>query len=101
MNTAQHTPGPWVITEGDALTNFIYDDLGEDGCLEPIASVSHGDPVELDANTLLIAAAPELLALAYKVAGLNPVAGEIGAGMLAQLVEAASIAIGKATGSQP
>lgn len=62
MNTAQHTPGPWVIMEGDALTNFIYDDLGEDGCMEPIASVSHGDPAELDANTRLIAAAPELLA---------------------------------------
>lgn len=50
-----------------------------------------------DEHARMIAAVPELLDLCYKVASLNRDAGEIGAGMLAQIVDQAHAAIAKAT----
>ena len=59
--TNAHTPGPWIIERGDSTTNFIYDNLGEDGYLGTLAMVEHGDIAQLEANTRLIASAPDLL----------------------------------------
>lgn len=45
----------------------------------------------------LMSASPELLKLAQRVAALNPNVAEIGAGMLASLVEDARAAVAKAS----
>jgi hypothetical protein len=67
--------------------------------LFPIAFFEMGWLKEVDeANGLLIAASPELFALAERVARLNRDAGEIGAGMLAQLVDEARAVVAKAKG---
>lgn len=93
MNTqAQYTPGPWEARESCVI--------GPNGrvvvaCVEGF--VSRGDNDEDYATARLIAAAPELLALALRVSSLNPDAGEIGDGTLHQLVDAARAALAKAT----
>lgn len=69
----KHTPGPW-----DASGLTVYDT-----CLDGVASTHTA------ADARLIAAAPELADLCEMVARLNPAAGEIGAGMLANMVEKA------------
>jgi hypothetical protein len=59
MNTAKHTPGPWVVSAGRVITTSsgqFYLTYGKD---------KHGNPlfkdfVELDNNTHLIAAAPAM-----------------------------------------
>lgn len=53
------TPGPWTILLNQP--NFVRAHSEETGKLEPVASVYHFNG-ELDANALLIAAAPDLLA---------------------------------------
>ena len=58
-----HTPGPWLQEEVTSTERHVFDSLGEDGLLGPIAIIQHGDPAELEANALLIAAAPELLSV--------------------------------------
>lgn len=60
MTDSKFTPGPWIIERGDSTANFIYDNQAEDGYLGAIATVEHGDPDELEANTRLIARAPDL-----------------------------------------
>ncbi len=62
MNTAKHTPGPWVVSAGRVITTSsgqFYLTYGKD---------KHGNPlfkdfVELDNNTHLIAAAPAMYTL--------------------------------------
>jgi hypothetical protein len=56
------------------------------------------DKLQSDNHAHLLAAAPELLEVCEKVAALNRDAGEIGEGMLCQLVDAACAAIAKAKG---
>lgn len=84
--TIKHTPGPWVV-------NLDQVDCGE-GKLSIEAPGEYfiaqvDSSANQEANARLIAAAPELLKLAQRVAALNRDAGQIGAGMLATLVDEA------------
>ena len=86
--TDKHTPGPLEV-----YLNRVVADWDNDGmtviaeapfywnrkCLRP----------QGEANARLIAKAPELHALALRIARLNRDAGEIGSGMLASLVDEA------------
>lgn len=59
----RHTPGPWEIHEygeDDAPTLVIHKDSATRVCFLATPG-SHGDPVRIEADALLIAAAPELL----------------------------------------
>ena len=85
-----HTSGEWVYDHGDVAIG------GEVCVLSP--GPDSASRAEVCANARLIAACPELFALAYRVANLNEKAGEIGAGMLAQIVTEARAAVSKATG---
>lgn len=88
---AEHTPGPWFVhgpaigtgpTESDPCGYEVAHMLNPyKGCI--------GGRDRVDANARLIAKAPELHALALRIARLNRDAGEIGAGMLASLVDEA------------
>lgn len=82
----KHTPGPWITFQprGDGSVPVRTDGLGLTICY-----VHDGAICDAIANAHLIAAAPELADLCEMVARLNPVAGEIGAGMLANMVEKA------------
>lgn len=104
---ASFTPGPWHVGAGNGAGS-VFADVGrmrlENGgtTLFPIAFFEMGWLKEVDeANGLLIAASPELFALAERVARLNRDAGEIGAGMLAQLVDEARAVVAKAKGETP
>jgi len=63
-----HTNGPWQAkhkrTLGDPMVPFLVYDIGKEGD-PPLACVSNADvymkPDELEANALLMAAAPEML----------------------------------------
>lgn len=67
LKAPSHTPGPWLEEEVTSTERHVFDSLGEDGLLGPIAVIAHGDPDELKANARLIAAAPELLAELIKM----------------------------------
>ena len=86
--TDKHTPGPWRVcranpspTTGEWLIAGI-----DPGYLAEVRDLGRG---QCEANARLIAKAPELHALALRIARLNRDAGEIGAGMLASLVDEA------------
>lgn len=61
-----------------------------------IMKTIYGDGEEARANAKAASATGALLRLAVRVANLNKAAGEIGAGMLAQLVDEAAAALRKA-----
>ena len=86
--TGKHTPGPW--TQGRSNTGRTCVWVG--GSREPehgLGPCSEWIDCETEANARLIAKAPELHTLALRIARLNRDAGEIGAGMLAALVDEA------------
>ena len=72
-----HTSGPWQAkhkrTLGDPMVPFLVYDIGKEGD-PPLACVSNADvymkPDELEANALLMAAAPEMLAALEKLTTL-------------------------------
>lgn len=94
--SAKHTPAPWAATPESNGKEWGVD-AGRWGIC--ICADAPGSGTA-EANARLIAAAPELLQLAIRVSMLNKNCHEIGAGMLASLVDGAAAAIAKATGEQ-
>ena len=97
--TDKHTQGPWRVLIDDCSNLagrpgvFASEELDcsivhWDGFVQEYYRSARGDR-EILANARLIAKAPELHALALRIARLNRDAGEIGAGMLASLVDEA------------
>lgn len=96
MSGAKHTPGPWVAKRLATYSEPGHVILWPDKGGTQMRRVDYrGNFTAGDAH--LVAAARELLQLAQRVASLNPTAGQIGAGMLASLVEDAIAAVAKAT----
>lgn len=98
--TMKHTPGPWNVDSfADGDLNLIY---GSDGefvtyCnANPNRGSDHGERAQ--ANARLIAAAPRMHSLVERVANLNAAIGEIGPGMLAQLVAEANAILEEVNG---
>lgn len=81
--TGKHTPGPWHCR------GFPTISAGKGNGMVAKVLERYMDRAEREANARLIAKAPELHALALRIARLNRDAGEIGAGMLASLVDEA------------
>ena len=86
--TDKHAPGPWRVCRANpSPTTGEWLIAGPDsGYLAELRDLGRG---QCEANARLIAKAPELHALAMRIARLNRDAGEIGAGMLASLVDEA------------
>lgn len=91
----KHTPGPWDVECDPSHFGTMTTIVGggnRDKFLPREMMVQVGGYAGMqaaEANARLIAAAPELADLCEMVARLNPAAGEIGAGMLANMVEKA------------
>lgn len=81
-----HTPGPWFVFGNK---HCVGGSLGDETSLIAMCGAARRTTQENEANARLVAVAPELLALAYRVARLNAAAGEIGPGMLTPLAEEA------------
>ena len=93
MNT-KHTPGPWIVTEGDEWTSDVHTEDESNGKRTVASCNTHRD--EVDANKRLIAAAPELLEALQQC---ELIMGH-GGGMQ-DTVDRARAAIAKATGETP
>ena len=61
MSESKHTPGPWRVL-GNGVTYGVAGPSGEYICEGTVVSVSGVNQAPGDANSRLIAAAPELLA---------------------------------------
>ena len=91
MNTAKHTPGPWIVGPGRVISTpsgEFYLTYGENKAGEPLFKSF----VELDHNANLIAAAPvmyEALKAAYKLLREWTPSGEDNQGEVEGLIESA------------
>lgn len=94
--SAAHTPGPWLIRQGDEWTHDVVTLEGENIDGEPlywnVASAS-GRRDEVKANLRLIAAAPDLLEALQAVLPFIPTtsAAEGGAAKYSEYVRAADM----------
>jgi hypothetical protein len=81
---ATHTPGPWIASrKNNGLKPLFYQPpvvLARGGYMTVADGL--GDGPEAEANTKLIAAAPELLAALQEIADRGPVDGYTSAGAL-------------------
>ena len=65
--TTQHTPGPWIAEPADMFGDHNIVLRDSDDCRAVAAVVSNMRPeAEVAGNARLIAASPDLLALAYQ-----------------------------------
>ena len=98
---ATHTPGPWYARPNDPWA--VYAASPQDSeYAEPsltICDVRHAGSQISQANANLIAAAPELLAVAYEARGVHR--GECEDPAQCPLLANLDAAIAKATGEQP
>jgi hypothetical protein len=100
----KHTPWPWREHEGFIIGRFNSDNEIHDICDPRCAPADDADTIcEMNANTLLIAAAPELLDalecfMVLYEQGQLVIKGDDGND---PIVAAALKAIAKATGEQP
>ena len=95
-----YTPGPWYWywRQSDGETDCgVYSEKHQGHAYSVCRAPRYQTEDQWAADARLIAAAPELLNLAERVARLNRDAGRIGAGMLAHLIDEARAAIAKAT----
>ena len=101
MTKAKHTPGPWMLTEGNRFdkemvitTQYRLD--ASIGCICEMDVYFTGlIGIEQEANARLIAAAPELLEALQNMLGLTEASDYMGAREIEQQARAA---IAKATG---
>jgi hypothetical protein len=87
---ADHTPGPWLVYQWDKGDDSAFEIADKDGrpTAIPVSSPWRSD-AERDANARLIAAAPDLLAVCYRI---------IETGDEIAVVKAAKAAVAKAEG---
>ncbi len=95
------TESPWRLWEVKEFGSNLWEDLITHPAWISINEYRRKNNMNTEADTInshftLCEAAPDLLALAERVARLNPNCAEIGAGMLAQLHADAVAAIRKA-----
>lgn len=101
MTQAQHTPGPWMLTEGDRFDKEMVittqHRLDESiGCICEMDVYFTGQiGIEQEANARLIAAAPELLEALQNMLGLTEASDYMA---LSEIEQQARAAIVKATG---
>lgn len=65
MKTA-NTPGPWITSAYDGVP-YVRAHLGEDEYVDVAMMCDEGTDIDKEANALLIAAAPDLLAFAQSL----------------------------------
>lgn len=94
MTNTSHLKESWLVNPEYGKEN-VYQLWDADGNYH-----SNTDPDTMDKVATLMQAAPDMLHLIKKIAMLNENAGEIGAGMLANLIQSAREIEKKATGEQ-
>ncbi len=92
----QHSKAPWIVILGDAKQSSEIWSADRKVIIADVCS--HVFKTGNFADAHLIGAAPQLLALAERVARLNAASPTIGAGMLASLVDEAQAALARASG---
>ena len=101
MNTAKHTPGPWIVRDFDGSIGTVETNSGiavaQAQGIYPMTPQNH---YIREANARLIAAAPELLEALERIAGFTLSQFMGPHDMALECVLTAKAAITKATGGE-